>query len=80
MTFRDSFFIRVDYPEFRRRLNLCSGRDVRQRAWETVIYDGEGDILGIVHAASIDEKGRVHPTEYYLRRIDPPHHVPRLVA
>ena len=31
-----------------------------------------GDILGVVHAASIDERGRVHPTEYYLRRVDLP--------
>lgn len=75
-----SFFVRVDYREFKRRLNRSPGCEIRRRAYETVIYDGEGDVLGIVHAASIDEKGRVHPTEYYLRRIDPPQLRPRLVA
>ena len=37
-----------------------------------MISDEEGDILAIVHAAAIDERGRIHPTEYYLRRTDPP--------
>jgi hypothetical protein len=76
----DSFFARVDYREFKRRLNRCPQPDIRRKAYETVIYDEEGDVLGIVHAASIDEKGRCHPTEYYLRRIDPPGASPRLVA
>ena len=77
----NSFFVRVDYSEFKRRLNRSARCDIRRKAYETVILDGEGDILGIVHAASIDEKGRVHPTEYYLRRIDPPQQQhPRLVA
>ena len=75
-----SFFVRVDYREFKRRLNSTPGCDIRHKGFETVIQDAEGDILGIVHAASIDEKGRVHPTEYYLRRIDPPKQYPRLVA
>jgi len=29
---------------------------------------------------AIDDKGRVHPTEYYLRRVDPLLRKPRLVA
>jgi len=80
MASSSSFFVRVDYEEFKRRLNRSPGCDIRRKAWETVIYDGDGDILGIVHAAAIDDKGRVHPTEYYLRRLDPPHRYPRLVA
>ena len=47
---------------------------------KTVIYDAEGDILGIVQAASIDERGRCHPTEYFLRRLDPAGENPALVA
>ncbi len=80
MVSNNSFFVRVDYQEFKSRLNRSPGCDIRRKAWETVIYDGEGDILGIVHAAAIDDKGRVHPTEYFLRRTDPPHRHPRLVA
>lgn len=76
----DSFFVRVDYREFKRRLNRCPRADVRRKGYETVILDEEGDILGIVHAASIDERGRCHPTEYYLRRIDPPGSSSALVA
>ena len=68
----DSFFVRVDAREFKRRLNSSPGCSIRRRAFETVISDNEGDILGIMHAASIDERGRCHPTEYYLRRLDPP--------
>lgn len=76
----NSFFVRVDYREFKTRLNRSPGCEIRRKGWETVICDDEGDILGIVHAAAIDDKGRVHPTEYYLRRIDPPRRNPRLVA
>ena len=81
----NSFFVQVDQAEFKLRLNRCPDLDIRRKAYETVIYDRAGDILGILHAASIDEKGRCHPTEYYLRRIDPPQRQPqqrhsRLVA
>jgi len=80
MRANESFFVRVDYQEFKRRLNRCARPAIRRRAFETVIYDPDGDVLGIVHAASIDERGRCHPTEYYLRRLDPPASWPRLVA
>lgn len=66
----ESFFVKVDYRDFKRRINRCPRVDIRHKGYETVISDEEGDILGIVHAASIDERGRVHPTEYYLRRTD----------
>lgn len=75
-----SFFVKVDYQEFKRRLNRSPGCDIRRKGYETVIYDSDGDILAIVHAASIDEKGRCYPTEYYLRRVDPPHRNSKLVA
>ena len=65
MESQSSFFVRVDYSEFKK-----TRRDIIS----------EGDVLAIVHAASIDEKGRVHPTEYYLRRVDPLLRKPRLVA
>ena len=80
MLSNDSFFVSVDYREFKRRLNRCPRPEIRRKAYETVICDEEGDVLGIVHAASIDERGRCHPTAYYLRRNDPPHAVPRAVA
>ena len=76
----DSFFVTADYREFKRRINRCPRPEIRRKSYETVIYDEEGDILGIFHAASIDEKGRCHPTAYYLRRANPPHATPRAVA
>ncbi|MFM7273662.1 MAG: hypothetical protein ACKO4A_07375 [Gammaproteobacteria bacterium] len=76
----ESFFVRVDYREFKRRLNRAPNADIRRKGYETVIYDAEGDILGIVQAASIDERGRCHPTEYFLRRLDPAGENPALVA
>lgn len=79
-TRNDSFFVRVDYREFKRRLNCSPGCEIRHKGYETVIFDNVGDILGIVHAAAIDEKGRCHPTEYYLRRIDLPQQGSRRVA
>lgn len=80
MNHKDSFFVRVDVRDFKRRLNGSPGCTIRRRGFETVICDAEGDVLGIMHAASIDERGRCHPTEYYLRRMDPPGLQPRLVA
>ena len=80
MNWNSSFFARVDQCEFRGRLNRSPGCDIRRGDYETVIYDNLGDILAIMHAASIDESGRCHPTEYFLRRIDPPPHPARLVA
>ena len=78
----NSFFVQVDQAEFKLRLDRCSDLDIRRKAYETVIYDRAGDILGLLHAASIDENGRCHPTEHSLRPIDPPHRQlhPPLVA
>ena len=73
------FFIRVDYTEFRRRMNRDAVQ-VSRSGYETVLFDAEGDILGIMHAASIDEHGRCHPTEYYLRRVEFPAAEMSLVA
>lgn len=79
-TATESFFVRVEYRDFKRRINACPGCAVRRKGYETEIYDSAGDILGIVHAASIDEKGRCHPTAYYLRRVDLQQDCSRLVA
>jgi hypothetical protein len=76
----ESFFVRVDVREFKRQLNRYPGCTVRRRAFETVIHDDAGDVLAIMHAASIDERGRCHPTEYYLRRAEPVPSRLRLVA
>lgn len=73
------FFTQVEYREFRRRLNR-EAANVSHKGYETVVYDTVGDILGIMYAASIDERGRCHPTEYYLRRTDPVQTQVRLVA
>jgi len=67
----ESFFVEVRVDLFRRRLNATPGCEIRRKGFETVIFDSEGDILGIVHAASIDENGTVYPTSYYLRRTEP---------
>ena len=76
---KENFFAQVDYKEFRRRMNR-NAVQVSRTGYETVLYDAEGDLLGIMHAASIDERGKVHPTAYYLRRSEPEHIATRLVA
>lgn len=79
-TNNDSFFVEVPVDAFRRRLNATPGCEIRRKGFETVVFDSEGDILGIVHAASIDETGAVHPTRYHLRRTEPGVAVSQLVA
>lgn len=76
---KPTFFTRVEYSEFRRRLDQ-EPVEVSHSGYETILYDVDGDILGIIHAASIDETGRCHPTEYYLRRVEPQRTPIRLVA
>ena len=49
----NSFFVQVDQAEFKLRLDRCSDLDIRRKAYETVIYDRAGDILGILHALSL---------------------------
>jgi hypothetical protein len=60
-------FTQVDYQQFRQLLSNTASRKVKTRGFETTIYDREGDILAIVHAASIDDKGNCHPAEYHVR-------------
>jgi len=68
----NSFFIAVEVDAFRRRLNATPGCEIRRKGYETVVFDSSGDILGLVHAAAIDECGDCHPTRYYLRRHELP--------
>lgn len=60
-------FTRVEYPQFRQFLDgLVTGR-IRHKGYETVICDRDGDLQALVHAPSIDEKGRLYPAAYYIR-------------
>jgi hypothetical protein len=60
-------FTRVSYQQFRQYLAGTATQKVKSRGFETAIFDQQGDILAIVHAASIDAKGKCHPAEYYIR-------------
>jgi hypothetical protein len=60
-------FTQVDYGQFRQFLATTATQKVKNRGFETAIYDQRGDIQAIVHAASIDAKGKCHPAEYYIR-------------
>ena len=64
----NKFFIQVNHATFRRYINLTANTRIRRTGYETIIYDGNGDVLGIMHSASIDEKGRCHEPAYYLNR------------
>jgi len=59
-------FTQVDYQQFRQYLSTVATRKVKNKGFETVIYDMKGEILAIVHAASIDEKGNCHDAEYHV--------------
>ena len=63
----DRLFSRVNYDQFRQFLDAIDVGRVRNKGYETTIYDLEGDVQATVYAASIDEKGRVYPAEYYVR-------------
>jgi hypothetical protein len=60
-------FTQVDYKQFRQFLSAVATRKVKNKGFETVIYDTQGDVLAIVHAASIDDKGNCHDAEYHVR-------------
>ena len=63
----DQVFTQVDYRQFRQFMTGITTNVIKGKGFETVIYDDHGDIRAIVHAASIDEQGRCHPAEYYIR-------------
>jgi hypothetical protein len=60
-------FTQVDYQQFRRLLGAITTRKVKNKGFETVIYDQQGDVQAIVYAASIDDKGHCHPAEYHVK-------------
>lgn len=60
-------FTQVDYPQFRQFIDAVSTRKIKNRGYETVIYDANGDIQAIIYAASIDEKGDCHPAQYHVK-------------
>ncbi len=63
----DRVFTQVDYRQFRQHLADITTSTVKGKGFETVIYDRQGDIQAIMHAASIDNKGRCFPAEYFIR-------------
>jgi len=60
-------FTQVNYRQFRQFMAGITTTVIKGKGYETVIYDKHGDIKAIVHAASIDESGECHPSEYYVR-------------
>jgi hypothetical protein len=60
-------FTRVEYPHFRQFMDTVATGRIRSRGYETTIYDRQGDIQALVHAPSIDEKGKLHPAAYYVK-------------
>ena len=62
-----SVFASVNYRQFRSFLADIASNKIKGQGYETVIYDETGSVQAIVHAASIDEHGRCHPAEYFVR-------------
>ena len=60
-------FSPVNYRQFRVFLSSINASKVKGKGFETVIYDNKSNIQAIVHAASIDDKGRCFPAEYFIR-------------
>lgn len=59
-------FTQVSYQQFRQFLAGRATEKIKNRGFETAIFDRQGDLLAIVHAASIDTRGKCHPAEYYI--------------
>ena len=64
---QNSVFTQVNYRQFRQYLATIATHKVKGKGYETAIYDKWGDIQAIMHAASIDERGRCYAAEYYIR-------------
>ncbi len=62
-------FSQVGYRQFRQYLANIDANKVKSKGYETEIFDQKGNIQAIVHAASIDAKGRCYPAEYYVRSV-----------
>ncbi len=60
-------FSPVSYRHFRQHLANIPSTTVQGKGFETAIYDKQGDIQAIVHAASIDDKGNCFSAEYFIR-------------
>ena len=66
-----SVFQAVNYRQFRSFLADVSDSKIKGKGYETVICDKAGNVQAIMHAASIDEHGRCHPAEYFVRNQHP---------
>lgn len=62
-----SIFTQVNYAGFRAAMGQHQSGNINRGGFETVICDSEGLPLAIVHAASIDERGRSHGAKYFVR-------------
>jgi len=63
----NSVFTPVNYRLFRQHLADISSGKVKEKGFETIIYDRQGEIQAILHAASIDQHGNCYPAEYFIR-------------
>ncbi|MBN4055537.1 hypothetical protein JYU12_02210 [bacterium AH-315-K03] len=68
-------FTQVNYRQFRQFMDSITTTVIKGKGYETAIYDNHANIKAIVHAASIDEKGRIHPSEYYIKATALPVHL-----
>ena len=60
-------FTQVDYRQFRQYIANITTPNIKAKGYETTIYDQQGDIQAIIHAASIDSNGRCYEAEYFIR-------------
>jgi len=60
-------FTQVSYREFRDQITGIATKDIKSKGYETTIFDADGNIHAIMHAASIDNHGNCYPAEYFIR-------------
>tara|TARA_B110000444_G_scaffold253413_1_gene284251 strand:- start:1079 stop:1321 length:243 start_codon:yes stop_codon:yes gene_type:complete len=63
---RENCFTQVNYRRFRQMLTYISLGDTGDHGTDTFIFDQAGKVRAVMQAASIDRKGRCHPSRYYI--------------
>ncbi len=62
----NTIFQQVDYRQFRQHLDSISAGKVKEKNFETMVYDRSGKLQAIVHAAAIDKDGNCFPAQYFV--------------
>lgn len=60
-------FTQVSYREFREQISGIATKNIKSKGYETTIFDDDGNIHAIMHAASIDNHGNCYPAAYFIR-------------